>query len=73
MVFLIAVAQLVLIPRKKGSVWRGWTTFFLPIFAALLVISVMSVDLIVRAHLMKDETIGQVKTEGVFWLYVVYV
>jgi len=46
----------------------GWITFFLPMFATLLVISVMSVDLIVRAHLMKDKTIAQVRTEGVFWL-----
>jgi hypothetical protein len=68
MVFLIAVAQLIIVRRQEGSVWKGWTTLFLPIFATLLVISAMGVDLIVRAHLMKDKTISQVKTEGVFWL-----
>lgn len=68
MVFLIAVAQHILIPRQKASVWKGWTTFFLPIVATLLTISVMGVDLIVRAHLMKDKSIGQVQTESVFWL-----
>ena len=68
MVFLIAVAQLILIPRQKASAWKGWTTFFLPIFATLLVITVMGVDLIVRAHLTKDKSIGQVQTESVFWL-----
>ena len=70
MVFLIAVAQLIIIPRQEGSALKGWTTFFLPIFATLLVISVMGVDLIVRAHLMKDNNIGQVQTESVFWLQV---
>jgi hypothetical protein len=68
MVFLSAVSQLILIPRQEGSAWKGWTTFFLTIFATLLVISVMGVDLIVRAHLMKDKGIGELKTEGVFWL-----
>jgi len=64
----IAVAQLIIIPRQEGSALKGWTTFFLPIFATLLIISVMGVDLIVRAHLMKDKNIGEVQTESVFWL-----
>lgn len=68
MVFSIGVAELILIPRQGGSIWRGWTIYFLPWFGTLIVISVMSVDLIIRSILLKDDTISEVRTEAVFWL-----
>jgi hypothetical protein len=67
MVFLIGVAEIILIPRQGGLALK-WITFFLPVFGTLIVISVMAVDLIIRSLLLKDNTIGEVRTEAVFWL-----
>jgi hypothetical protein len=67
MVFIIGVAEVILIPRQGGLALK-WATFFLPLFGTLIVISVMAVDLFLRSLLLKDDTIGEVRTEAVFWL-----
>jgi hypothetical protein len=68
MVFIIAIVQMILVPRQGWSVGTNWATRILPIFATLLVCSAMAVDLVVRAHLMNDKSIGAIRTEAVFWL-----
>lgn len=68
LLFIIAVVELLLIHRSGMSIWRAWTTSFLPLFGSLLVISTMSVDLIIRSRLLADKGIEEVTTEAVFWL-----
>jgi hypothetical protein len=59
LLFIVAMTELLLIHRSGMSIWRAWTTSFLPLFGSLLAISTMSVDLIIRSRLLADKGIEE--------------
>ena len=69
MFLVMALAEYGLI-YKPGPrpICAGWTATYLLIAAPVVVSTTMIVDLIVRSKMLKNDSIGSIKTGIVFWL-----